>query len=175
MENTNGDYEIFKHFSSDPEEIDRILDNEDDPPLLYVLNENLIDIQLFNLSAKRHLFAQEYNGEQRWAIAPRLYKQPIKMDDKMDPKLLASCSSAKKWVNQGNKDSSTILELVDDPLEVLVCPKLEDFQLTMMKNAYQINKRKHDGEMYDAIACVYYDKNYIPPEPTVIQGPITFS
>ena len=175
MENTNGDYEIFKHFSSDPEEIERILDNEDDPPLLYVLNEELISIQLFNLAEDRYLFAQEYQGQQRMTIAPRLYKKPRKRDDKMDPKLLARCSSAKKWVNKGNSDSPTILDLVHDPLEVLVCPELEDFQLEMMKNAYQINRRKHNGETYDAIACVYYDKNYIPPEATVIQGPIVFS
>ena len=159
--------EIFKHFSDDPDEIKAILKNEEDPPLLYVVNEDLSRGQMFNLSVNSYLLPIWYGEQQRYGIPPGLYKEPRIRFDKIDPQWTAKCSSAKKWVNKMNVQP--ILRLLEDPLSVLINPKLDKELMKSLKNPFEIVEVDcPDGN--EAILCAYYDNSYKPKESVVFQS-----
>ena len=162
--------EIFDFFLDDPDEIQKVLVDEDIPVLCMVLNNDLSVAQTSKLGKESYIFFQDYLGEQRYVVAGGLYKEKQKRFDKIDSKLTAKCNAGKKWVNAGSSQTRVLLKKIDDPLgEVPLCivinPELEEDRLKMMKSAYEIIRLKwQDGEVGHAIACVYLDRNYDPPE-----------
>ncbi len=152
--------DIFPYFSDDPVFISAAILEE--PPLCMVMNKGLSDMSLYKAVSEYYVYLADYNDEQRYVVAGGFYRKKQSAFDKLDPKLIAQCNTAKKWVNSGARDTSVLDELIEDPLCILISTDLEDKRFDILQDAWEIIRVEHEGQVRDAIACVYLDPDYDP-------------
>ena len=150
--------EIFEHFLDDPDEIQKVI--KESPPLCMIIRENLNPFQMNMLIEESYLFVVPYQKEERFGVAGGLYKKKQARFDKIDPKLVATCNVAKRWVNSGHRETPVLLEKIDDPLSIILYNKLESERFNILNKLYEIIDVKYKKKKHKAIACAYYDPNH---------------
>ena len=150
MENGN---EIFKHFSDDPEFIEKSI--AEDPPLCMIINNDLNPAQINELTRDYYMFVVEYGGEQRLGAAGGFYKQKKKRFDKLDPEKVEKCKAAQKWVESGEETEPVLDKLLEDPLCILIAESLKGVRLEMLRAAYEVIETQYNFKNRIAIACAY--------------------
>ena len=159
-------HEIFDCISDDPNFIEQRI--AEVPPLCMVANKDLNDLQIHNIVSDYYVYLVEYGGEQCLGVAGGFYKNEMAVFDKIDPKLSAKCNSMKKWVNGGDRETPVLVELIEDPLCILISDELEPIRREMLKKTWETIQVEHDGKDYDAIACPYFNPDYDPGPGRVI-------
>ena len=128
--------EIFEHFLDDPDEIKEVIKKK--PPLCMIIREDLTPFQFNRIVEESYLFIVPYMNEERYGIAGGLYKKKQARFDKIDPKLIATCNAAKRWVNSGSKETPILLEKIDDPLSIVLYNKIESERFDILSGLYEI-------------------------------------
>ena len=152
--------EIFPVFTDDPEKAQEVIESAENL-LCMVVNKDLADPQIGKLVETFYLFCVDYEGEERLAVAGGLYKQKQERFDKIDPKLTMKCNAVRKWINSGDRNPPVLEKRLDDPLCILIHDDLSDPRVEMLKKAYETIEVKVGGHSRTAIACSYYDPNYV--------------
>ena len=158
---------LFTIISSDKKYIEKRLEMGD--VLCMILNKKSHSKKFIDkINGFGYILGVEYKGDEYLAIAGGCYKKQPKRFDRPDPVTINNCSKAKQFTHNGLA-IHMYKGRMEDPLCIVLQNSLTDEQVNFIKVMYETIEVEYEGEKHTAIACAFYDPEYVKEGKVIAQ------